>query len=119
MSARPTALLIGLNPDLIEDGASDFAAFSGDKIIQRWAALAADEAAFAAAGYDCELGLVDYGETAEAVTAARLQARAFDCVLIGAGLRLQERHALLFERLLHVVREHAPQAAIRFGAGGA
>ena len=38
-------------------------------------------------GYDVEDCLVDFGDTAEAVTAQRLRERKYDCVMIGADCR--------------------------------
>jgi hypothetical protein len=66
-----------------------------------------------AAGYEVMSCLVDLGPTAEAVTAAALRASRFDCVLIGAGLRGGPQ-LLLFETLLNLVHEQAPNAKICF-----
>jgi ketopantoate hydroxymethyltransferase len=57
--------------------------------------------------------LVDSGVTAEAVAARCLGSRSFDCVMIGAGLRASPQ-LLLFERLINLVHEHAPNAKICF-----
>jgi hypothetical protein len=43
-----------------------------------------------------------------------LSRKTFDCVLIGAGVRLDPEHFLLFEKLINVVHEHAPTARICF-----
>lgn len=43
-----------------------------------------------------------------------LQKKRFDCILIGAGVRTIPRHFILFEKLLNIVHEHAPQARICF-----
>jgi hypothetical protein len=69
-------------------------------------------------GYLVEGCLVDLGETAEAVTAQRLNSRRFDCVLIGAGLRAPPQ-LLLFERLLNLVHAQAPAAKICFNTSPA
>src|SRR5689334_15285438 len=66
-----------------------------------------------ALGYELRSCLVDTGETAEQMLEAELDARKFDCVLIGAGLR-DDRHLLLFERLLNLVHAKAPGARICF-----
>jgi hypothetical protein len=67
-----------------------------------------------AAGFDVESCLIDLGETAEAVTTRALQAQDFDCVLIGAGLRLPGERLMLFEKVLNLVHRLAPRAAICF-----
>ena len=43
-----------------------------------------------------------------------LSRKTFDCVLIGAGVRLDPEHFLLFEKLINVVHEYAPKAKICF-----
>jgi hypothetical protein len=67
-----------------------------------------------AAGFDVVSCLIDLGETAEAVTMRALQAQDFDCILIGAGLRLPGERLVLFERILNLIHRHAPRAAICF-----
>jgi hypothetical protein len=69
-------------------------------------------------GYEVESCLVDRGETAEGVLAQRLDSQSFDCVIIGAGLRAPES-LLLFEKLLNLVHERAPDARICFNTSPA
>jgi hypothetical protein len=76
-----------------------------------------DIAALNALGYDAKLCLTDFGETAEAVIRATLQQQRYDCVVIGAGVRTIDKNFLLFEKVLNVVHEHAPQARICFNTG--
>jgi hypothetical protein len=64
-------------------------------------------------GYEVESCFVDTGATAESAVRRAIGSRTFDCVLLGAGLRAPE-HVFLFERLVNVVHEHAPQARICF-----
>jgi precorrin-6B methylase 2 len=45
---------------------------------------------------------------------AALKEKTFDCVLIGAGIRTIPPLFLLFEKLVNVVHEGAPQAKICF-----
>ncbi len=71
-----------------------------------------------ALGYDVESCLVDTGATAEAVLERQLRAGAFDCVMIGAGLRAAPS-LLLFERLLNLVHALAPGARICFNTSPA
>jgi hypothetical protein len=66
------------------------------------------------AGFDVVSCLIDTGETAEAVLAAALKAQHFDCVVIGAGLRLPPERLLLFEKVLNLVHTLAPAARICF-----
>lgn len=66
-----------------------------------------------AAGYDVDACLVDLGDTAETIVAQYLDARRYDCVMIGAGLRAPPQ-LLLFEKLLNLVHEKAAGAKICF-----
>lgn len=66
------------------------------------------------AGYDVGRCYTDAGETAEAVLSAMLKDTAYDCVMIGAGIRLPPSKLYLFEKLVNAVHRHAPQAAICF-----
>jgi hypothetical protein len=59
-------------------------------------------------GYDVTSCLIDLGDTAEAVTADALKLRDFDCVLIGAGLRLPPERLLLFETIINLIHRLAP-----------
>jgi hypothetical protein len=65
-------------------------------------------------GYDAEMCLTDLGETAERVVQDSLRSKAYDCVVIGAGIRVPPISFLLFERLINVVHSNAPQAKLCF-----
>jgi hypothetical protein len=64
-------------------------------------------------GYDVESYLLAPGAAAEQVITGALAARKFDCVLIGAGLRVDPSQ-LLFEKIINVVHALAPAASICF-----
>lgn len=65
-------------------------------------------------GFDVTSCLIDPGETAEAVATKALTLQNFDCVVIGAGLRLPGEHLLLFEKIINLVHRLAPKAGICF-----
>ena len=67
-----------------------------------------------AMGYEGDSCLVDLGDTAEAVAAAALGAKHYDCVVIGAGLREPRERLQLFERIINLVHLGAPQTRICF-----
>ncbi|MFC5138078.1 hypothetical protein ACFPK1_07530 [Actinomycetospora rhizophila] len=48
-----------------------------------------------------------------------LRREPYACVVIGGGLRTDEPRLAFFERVVNLVRRHAPQAAIAFNAGAA
>lgn len=107
-------LIVGLQPELIDFSAPELAAFPGlsaDKIME---GLNASAASLVAMGYEAELCLTDFGETAETVLREKLKARTFDCVVVGAGVRTMATHFLLFEKIINVIHEHAPGARICF-----
>jgi hypothetical protein len=70
-------------------------------------------------GYDVVSCLIDLGDTAEETTIDALHAKRFDCVVIGAGLRLPPERLLLFEKIINLVHEFAPEAAICFNTNPA
>jgi hypothetical protein len=65
----------------------------------------------------CLFGL-DGSDDVEAVVAAALRARPWECVVIGGGVR-HEDQLELFERVLNLVRRNAPDAAIAFNSTAA
>jgi hypothetical protein len=67
-------------------------------------------------GYDVTSCLIDLDETAEASVAAALREKAFDCIVIGAGLREPKERLLLFEKVLNLVHSQSPNAAICFNS---
>ncbi|MGA7954422.1 MAG: hypothetical protein WCA07_12975 [Gloeobacterales cyanobacterium] len=114
MTAKKSVLVIGLQPTLIDFSTPDYAAFPGLDAAKVLAALKADEDHLNSLGYDAQMCLTDFGETAEAVVLDHLKRKRFDCVLIGAGVRTIPKNFLLFEKLINVVHEHAPQAKLCF-----
>ena len=109
---KTSVLVVGLEPSLIDF--SDPAYASGLDAAAVRAGLEADEARLNALGYDAELCLTDFGETAETVLRERLKQKSFDCVMIGAGVRLIGQNTPLFEKLVNVVHADAPQAKLCF-----
>lgn len=60
----------------------------------------------------CLFGL-DGSDDVEAVVSDALRARPWECVTVGGGVRNQLE---LFERVINLVRRHAPDAAIAFNS---
>ena len=111
---RKSALLIGLDPALIDLSSPEFAAFPGMTAAKVLAGLDAAVEGMKALGYDAHHCLTDSGQTAEAVVIAQLQQREFDCIMIGAGVRTVPNHFILFEKLINVVHKHSPRSSICF-----
>jgi len=108
---KTQVLVIGLEPTLV-----DFSSMPDMNAGKVRAGLEADQAKLAALGYEAELCLTDLGETAADVVARKLSEKAFDCVVIGAGIRTIPAYFLLFEQLINVVHRAAPGARICFNS---
>lgn len=106
---RKQVLLIGLHPDVVEY--AKWPGLTPDKLER---GLAAERDQLAALGFDADWLLVKDADAGVAALADRLNAERFAVVLIGAGVRKDEDQFLLFERLVNVVHQHAPQARMAF-----
>jgi hypothetical protein len=67
-------------------------------------------------GYEVTSCLIDLDATAEAGVTAAMRDERFDCIVIGAGLREPKERLLLFEKVLNLVHQLAPDAAICFNS---
>ena len=65
-------------------------------------------------GWDVDLCLLQPDETAGPDVERRLKAQAYDCVVIGAGIRLPPHSLSMFEAVINAVHRAAPSAAIAF-----
>ena len=117
MPYQKSVLSVGLIPSLINYADPAYADFPGMTAEKVQGGLDKDIDILTRLGYDAELCLTDFGDTAEAVVRKKLQEKRYDCVLIGAGVRTIGKNFPLFEKLLNVVHEHAPQAKICFNTG--
>jgi hypothetical protein len=102
-------LYIGIEPKLVD--LTSMPDLDADKL---WAGIEKELRRMEAAGYVARWCPVDLGETAEATVASALSGERFDCVVIGAGIRVGAAYFFLFEKLLNVVHANAPAAKICF-----
>ena len=112
MTKEKTVLVIGLDPKLIDFSQPGYA--PGMNAARVLAGLKSSEEELASLGYRAEMCLTDFGETAEAVVKSLLKQKQYDCILIGAGVRANLNNLMLFEKLINVVHEHAPQSKLCF-----
>jgi len=77
-------------------------------------AIAIGQKRFEDLGIPNEMCLVKPDATAEPEIVARLTAREYACIVIGGGLRKADESVELLERVIHLIRQHAPGAAIAF-----
>lgn len=64
----------------------------------------------------CEIRFQETAETAGIIVERQLRSAAYDCVVIGGGVRLPNNY-LVFEAVINVVHRGAPGAAIAFNSG--
>ena len=107
-----SVLVIGLDPTLIDFSEPGYP--PGMNATKVFAGLQACEDELTGLGYSVQMCMTDFGETAESVVQNQLGQKKFNCVLIGAGVRTNPSNFLLFEKLINVVHEHAPQARLCF-----
>jgi hypothetical protein len=107
-----TAIQIGLDPDLIDYSSPDFAQFRGLSKEKLRAANYDNVTALRAAGYHVDNCLIDFGAAGAAKARQWLEAKQYDAVLIGAGVRLVASNTLLFESIVNAA--HTTQPGCRF-----
>jgi spermidine synthase len=107
-----TAIQIGLDPNVIDYSSSDFAQFPGLSKEKLRAANDDNVAALRAAGYRVDNCLIDFGDAGADKARQWLEAKRYDAVLIGAGVRLIAGNTLLFESIVNAA--HIAQPNCRF-----
>jgi hypothetical protein len=65
-------------------------------------------------GWEGDVALILPDETAVPAVERQLASKSYDCVVIGAGIRLPPRGLALFEAVINAVHKAAPNAAIAF-----
>lgn len=83
------------------------------------AAMARGRDRFSELGIEADWCLVVPDENPEAGIVAALDGRDYACVVIGGGIRKHEPLLELFEKVVNLVRQHAPGAAIAFNSNPA
>jgi hypothetical protein len=112
MTSEKRVLVVGLDPRLIDFSKPGYP--PGMDATKVFAGLKSSEDELTRLGYRVDTCLHDFGETAGAVLQRQLKQTQFDCIMIGAGVRANPSNFLLFEKLINVVHEQAPQAKICF-----
>jgi hypothetical protein len=109
MSGKKTVVLIGWDPDVV-----DYAKWPGLTPEKLRTALEGDCKKLNSLGYEADWLFIENADTAYDVVANALTLKPYDCVLIGAGVRLDPDHFQIFERLVNAVHRHAIHASICF-----
>ena len=105
-------LLLGYDPETVDF--SDPALPPGMTIEKVHAGITVALKQFAARGWECDVGFIRPDESAGPTVERQLALKSYDCVVIGAGVRLPPRGLALFEAVVNAVHKAAPGAAIAF-----
>lgn len=105
-------LLIGYDPDTVDF--SDPALPPGMDAQKIRAGIALALKQMTDRGWEGDVCLFRPDETAARVVERHLASANYDCVVIGAGVRLPPRGLALFEAVVNAVHRAAPEAAIAF-----
>jgi hypothetical protein len=108
MAGRNRVLLIGFDPHAIPGVDAELVD----------AAIQMGEVRLKDAGFSTEYCLVAPDDRAEDQIVLALRSSAYDCVVVGGGIRKPEPFLELFERVVNLIRLHAPGAAIAFNTTG-
>ena len=105
-------LLLGYDPETVDF--SDPALPPGMTAEKVRAGIAVAMKQFAERGWDADVGFIRPDETVGPTVERQLASKSYDCVVIGAGVRLPPRGLALFEAVINAVHKAAPGAAIAF-----
>jgi len=105
-------LLLGYDPETVDF--SDPALPPGMTAEKIRAGFAVAQKQFADRGWEGDVGLIRPDETAGPETERLLASKIYDCVVIGAGVRLPPRSLAVFETVINAVHKATPGAAIAF-----
>ncbi len=105
-------LFIGFDPATVDF--SDPALPPGMTVEKIQAGIDDALADFAARGWDSELCSIKPDESAVPTVERCLVGKTYDCVVVGAGVRLPPSRLILFEAVINAIHRGAPQSAIAF-----
>jgi hypothetical protein len=105
-------MLVGLDPATVDF--SDPALPPGMSAEKIHAGVKVAFADMAARGWQAENCFINPDETAVPTVERRLAEGRYDCVVIGAGVRLPPNRLVLFEALVNAIHRAAPGVAIAF-----
>ncbi len=105
-------LLVGYDPDTADF--SDPALPPGMTAEKVRAGIAVALKQFAERGWMADLCFIRPDETAGPTVERQLDSTSYDCVVVGAGVRLPPRRLAVFEAVINAVHRAAPDATIAF-----
>ena len=105
-------LLVGYDPEAVDY--SDPALPPGMNAAKIFAGVEVALKQMADRGWEAEVCYIRPDRTAGPAVERALAAKPYDCVVIGAGVRLPPKSLTLFEAIVNAIRRAAPAAAIAF-----
>src|SRR5215475_5517036 len=105
-------LLLGYDPDTVDF--SDPALPPGMNAEKVRAGIEVAMKQFASRGWEADVGFIRPDETAGPTVERQLALKSYDCVVIGAGVRLPPRRLAIFETVINAIHKAAPDAVIAF-----
>ena len=107
-------LLLGYDPETVDF--SDPALPLGMTAEKVHAGIAVAMKGFAEHGWEADVCFIRPDETAGPTVERQLASTTYDCVVIGAGVRLPPQRLALFEAVINAVHKAAPRSAIAFNS---
>jgi hypothetical protein len=105
-------LLVGYDPETVDF--SDPALPPGMTAEKVRAGITVALRQFTEHGWEGEIGFIRPDETAGPTVERQLASKRYDCVVIGAGVRLPPQRLAIFEAVINAVHKAAPGATIAF-----
>jgi hypothetical protein len=112
-----TVLFVGQDPDTVDF--SDPALPPGFDAAKIKAGIEVGLSAMRERGWQADPCMIAPDDAGLAMLEAALTSMAYDCVVIGGGLRLPPKGLVLFETIINLVHRTAPGAAIAFNTSPA
>ena len=105
-------LLLGYDPETVYF--SDPALPPGMSPEKVHAGIAVAMKQFAEHGWEADVCMIRPDESAGPTVERQLASKSYDCVVIGAGVRLPPRGLALFEVVINAIRKTSPGTSIAF-----
>jgi hypothetical protein len=106
--AKKKVLLIGIDPKLIDPNLSTATGWDANRV---WAAAQDANKRLVELGYELQSCLLDPRGTDESVVSDTLSREKFDCIMVGAGVRVLSQNTILFEKIMNTIHQKAPPSS--------
>jgi hypothetical protein len=106
--AKKKVLLIGIDPKLIDPNLSTTTGWDANRV---WAAAQDANKRLVELGYELQSCLLDPRGTDESVVSDTLLREKFDCIMVGAGVRVLSQNTVLFEKIMNTIHQKAPPSS--------